>query len=82
MTLRMALTVGEILLLVAVLAYFLRLLTAMLARVGDNLETIAGGVRAVEGHCAGIGAGIDRVNGLLRESVANLEEAAAAAEAL
>lgn len=82
MTLRVVLTVAEILLLVAVLAYFLRLLTQLLSRVGDNLETIAGGVRAVESHCTVIGPGVQQVNGLLRESAANLEQAATAAESI
>ncbi len=80
MTLRVALSVAEILVLVLVLAYFLRRLTQLLTHVGDNLETIAGGVEAVERRCTVIGPGIEKVNGLLRDSVANLEEAAAAAE--
>lgn len=80
MTLRIALTVVEMLLLVVVLAYFLRLLTKLLNGVGDNLERIAGGVQAVEGHCATIAPSVDQLNGLLKESVGNLERAAAAAE--
>ena len=80
MTLRLALSVAEILLLVVVLAYFLRRLTKLLNGVGDNLETIAGGVQAVEGHCAAIGPRVDQLNGLLRESAGNLEQAATAAE--
>jgi uncharacterized protein YoxC len=80
MTLRVALSVGEILVLVVVLAYFLRLLTKMLAHVGENLEEIAGGVRAVESHCAAIGPGVEKVNGLLKDTTVNLQQAAAAAE--
>jgi hypothetical protein len=80
MTLRLALTVAEILLLVVVLAYFLRLLTKLLTGVGDNLQQIAGGVKAVEGHCRAIGPSVERLNGLLGESAGNLEQAAAAAE--
>ncbi len=80
MTLRLALTVAEILLLVVVLAYFLRLLTKLLTGVGDNLEQIAGGVKAVEGHCHEIGPSLERLNGLLKDSAGNLERAAAAAE--
>ena len=80
MTLRVALTVGEILLLVVVLAYFLRLLTKLLTGVGDNLEKIAGGVQAVEGHCTAIGPSVGELNGLLKEAAGNLEQAAMAAE--
>jgi methyl-accepting chemotaxis protein len=80
MTLRVALSVGEILLLVVVLAYFLRLLTKTLTGVGDNLEKIAGGVQAVESHCSVIGPSVDQLNSLLKESAGNLEQAAAAAE--
>jgi hypothetical protein len=65
---------------VLVLAYFLRLLTQLLGRVGDSLEEIAGGVKAVESHCTLVGPGVEQVNGRLREAAANLERAAAAAE--
>ncbi len=80
MTLRVALSVAEILVLVVVLAYFLRRLTQLLSQVGDNLEKIAGGVEAVERRCTIIGPGVEQVNALLRDSVANLQEAATAAE--
>jgi methyl-accepting chemotaxis protein len=80
MTLRLVLTVGEILVLVAVLAYFLLRLTKLLNGVGDNLDKIADGVQAVEGHCREIGPSVDRLNGHLKETAANLERAAAAAE--
>ncbi len=80
MTLRVALSVAEILVVVLVLAYFLRRLTQLLSHVGDNLETIAGGVEAVEQRCSLIGPGVEKVNGLLRASVANLEEAATGVE--
>ncbi|MEW6154384.1 MAG: hypothetical protein AB1673_10415 [Actinomycetota bacterium] len=82
MTLRVVLTVVEIALLVAVLAYFLRRLTAQLRRTGDTLAKIADGVKAIEGHCTIIGPGADALNGLLAESAGNLERAAEAAEAL
>lgn len=80
MTLRVALSVGEILLLVLGLAYFVRLLTKLLTRVGDNLETIAGGVQDVESHCSAIGPRVEQLNGLLKETAGNLQRAATAAE--
>jgi len=82
MTLRVALTVGEILLLVVVLAYFLRMLTKLLAHVGDTLQHIADGVRAIKGHCEIIGPGADQINLVLGEAAANLQQAAVATEAL
>jgi uncharacterized protein YoxC len=79
-TLRVVLSVAEIALLVAVLAYFLLRLTKMLSQTGDTLEKISDGVKAIEGHCAVIGPGATRLNGLLTESAGNLERAAVAAE--
>jgi hypothetical protein len=80
MTLRVVLSVGEIVLVVVVLAYFLRLLTKLLTGVGDKLEKIAGGVQAVESHCTAIGPSIDELNSLLKEAAGNLDRAAGAAE--
>jgi hypothetical protein len=74
-TLRVVLSVAEIALLVAVLAYFLLRLTKMLSQTGDTLEKIS-----IEGNCAVIGPGATRLNGLLTESAGNLERAAVAAE--
>ncbi len=82
MTVQVVLTVGEILLLVLVLAYFLRMLTKLLTHVGDTLQNVADGVRAIEGHCQIIGPGTDGINRVLGEAAANLERAAAATEAL
>lgn len=82
MTLRVALTAGEIVLLVLVLAYFLRILTKLLAHVGDTLQNIADGVRAVRGHCEVIGPGTDEINRVLGEAAANLQQAAVATESL
>lgn len=63
MRLQVVLTVGEILLLVLVLAYFLRMLTKLLTQVGDTLQNVADGVRAIEGHCRIIGPGTTRSTG-------------------
>jgi hypothetical protein len=82
MTLRVVLSVAEIALLVAVLAYFVIRLTTLLAHTGDTLEKIADGVRAIEGHVQIVGPGADQINQLLGESAGNLERAAVAAERL
>ena len=82
MTLRVVLTVVEMALLVAVLAFFLLRLTKQLKHTGDTLEKIADGVIAIEGHCTIIGPGADQLNALLGDSAANLERAAVAAETL
>ena len=82
MTLRVVLTVVEMALLVATLAFFLLRLTKQLKQTGDTLEKIADGVKAIEGHCTIIGPGADQLNALLADSAGNLERAAVAAEAL
>ncbi|MGH9223013.1 MAG: hypothetical protein ACRD2W_04345 [Acidimicrobiales bacterium] len=82
MTLRVILTVVEIALLVATLAFFLLRLTKQLKHTGDTLEKIADGVKAIEGHCTIIGPGATALNGLLADSAGNLERAAVAAETL
>lgn len=82
MTLRIVLTVVEIVLLVAVLAYFLIRLTKMLSHTGDTLEKVADGVKTIEGHCQILGPGSEQINMLLQESAGNLERAATAAEDL
>jgi len=82
MTLRVVLSVAEIVLLVVVLAYFLWRLTRMLAHTGDTMEKIAEGVKAIESHVAVVGPGTATVNALLAESAGNLERAASAAERL
>ena len=82
MTLRVVLSVAEIVLVVAVLAYFLWRLTRMLAHTGDNLEKVSEGVKAIESHVAVLGPGTTNLNALLIESAGNLEQAASAAERL
>lgn len=52
-----ALSVLEIAALVAVLAFFLLVLTKMLRHVASNLHQVAGRVAAIEGHLTIPGAG-------------------------
>jgi hypothetical protein len=50
------LSVLEIAALVAVLAFFLLVLTKLLRHVASNLHQVAGGVAAIEGHLTILGA--------------------------
>jgi hypothetical protein len=81
-TLRIALSVAEILLFVAVLAFFLVRIRTYLGNVVANLEKIADGVGAVHGHCAAVGPGVEQVNALLAEAAGHLERAAEETESL
>ncbi len=82
MTLRIFLTVLEIVLLVGVLATFLNIVAKQLNRISANLARIAWGVRAVEVMCGVIGPAVDRINGNLVDVNNDLTRAAAAAETL
>lgn len=79
MTLRVVLSVAEILLLVLVLAYFLNRLARQLNSISATLGKITFGVRAVETQCGNIGPAADQINANLTETVAYLREAAAGA---
>jgi len=68
--------------IVAVLAYFLRRLDSLLGNIVANLGKIADGVEGVDGHCAGVGPGADRLNELLASAAAHLDTAGREAEAL
>jgi hypothetical protein len=81
-TLRIFLTVLEIVLLVGVLATFLNIVAKQLNRISANLARIAWGVRAVEVMCGVIGPAVDRINGNLVDVNNDLTRAAAAAETL
>jgi hypothetical protein len=50
------LSVLEIVALVAVLAFFLLVLSKLLRRVASNLQQVSGGVAAIEGHLTILGA--------------------------
>jgi hypothetical protein len=60
------LSVVEIVALVAVLAFFLVVLTKMLSRVAGNLHSVANGVQSIEGHLT-ILAAVPMVNKTLDE---------------
>lgn len=82
MTLRIVLTVLEIVTLVAVLAYFLNRIARQLNSISRTLAKIAFGVRAVETQCAVIGPAADQLNANLGQAAAGLEEAVRRAERL
>ena len=60
------LSVVEIVALVAVLAFFLVVLTRMLGKVAGNLHSVANGVQSIEGHLT-ILAAVPMVNKTLDE---------------
>lgn len=61
------LTVIEVVLLVAVLAGYLVVLTRRLDSVASSLAKVAWGVRAVETEVGSIGPSVQRINGVLAE---------------
>jgi hypothetical protein len=65
------LSVLEIVALVAVLAFFLLVLSKLLGRVAGNLHNVASGVQAIEGHLT-ILAAVPMVNRTLDEIVGAL----------
>lgn len=73
----MVLTVIEIVLLVGVLAIFLRLLTNRLSSVALSLSRVAWGVRAVEVEVGSIGPAVAQVNSALADLTNNLLPAVA-----
>ena len=73
-------TVVEIVALVAVLAFFLLVLTKMLKQVAGNLHNVACGVQSIEGHLT-ILAAVPMVNKTLDEIGAALPVVAQAAAA-
>lgn len=82
MTLRIVLTVTEIVLLVLVLAYFLNRVANQLNSISRTLARITFGVRAVETQCLAIGPGARRLNQTLTEVAGGIEQAAVKAERL
>lgn len=82
MTLRVTLTVLEIVGLVLVLAYFLNRVGTQLMSISNTLGKIAFGVRAVETQCGVIGPAADRINRSLEQTAAGLGQAAQTAERL
>lgn len=82
MTLRIFLTVLEIVLFVVVLGYFLNRITRQLVSVNKTLAKITFGVRAVETQCHVIGPATERINSNLASVAAGLEDVAGRAERL
>ncbi len=82
MTLRVFLSVFEIVLLVLVLGLFLNKIAYQLNSISKTLAKITFGVRAVETQCAVIGPAADRINANLSQVAAGLEDAASRAERL
>lgn len=82
MTLRLTLSVVEVLALVLVLAYFLNRIARLLNRISASLAKITFGVRAVETQCAAIGPAADRINANLLEAATGLDAGVGLAERL
>jgi len=74
------LSVVEIVVLVAVLAFFLLVLTKLLGHVAGNLHSVSCGVQAIEGHLT-ILAAVPMVNRTLDEIAGALPIVARAAHA-
>ncbi|MEX2291492.1 MAG: hypothetical protein WD794_14360 [Mycobacteriales bacterium] len=82
MTLLIALSVFEIVLLVAVLAFFVIRITKLLRHISTNLAKITWGVRTLVTQCGAIGPAADQINSNLAATAADLERAAVGAERL
>ncbi len=82
MTLRIFLTVLEIVLVIGTLAFFLNVVARQLNSISATLSKITFGVRAVETQCLVIGPAADRINSNLAAAARGLEEAASRAERL
>lgn len=82
MTLRVFLTVFEIVLFVVVLGYFLNRVAFQLNSICKSLAKVTFGVRAVETQCLVIGPATDRINGNLQAAASGLEDVIGRAERL
>ncbi len=82
MRMQVALTVGDILFLVLILAFFLNWVSKLLNSISATLGKVTFGVRAVETQCAVIGPAVTQVNANLAAAAQNLEAAAMSAERL
>ncbi len=82
MTLRIVLTVLEIVLVIGTLAFFLNVVARQLNSISATLAKITFGVRAVETQCLVIGPAADRINNNLQAIAQGLDQAAARAERL
>lgn len=82
MTLLIALTVAEIVLLVVVLAVYLVLLNRRMQSINSNLARIAFDVRAAEPQTSTIGPSVTELNERLTESAETLHRLADEGESL
>lgn len=82
MTLRIFLSVLEIVLLVVILAFFIVKITRLLRKISTNLAKVTWGVRTLGTQCAVIGPAADEINDNLAAAAADLERAAVMAERL
>ena len=82
MTLRVVLTVFEIVLLIGTLAFFLNVVARQLNSISATLAKITFGVRAVETQCLVIGPAADRINANLAQIASGLDQAASRAGSL
>jgi len=82
MTMEVVLTVGDILFLVLILAFFLNWVSKLLNSISKTLGKVTFGVRAVETQCAVIGPAVTEVNRNLAAAAQNLEQSAVTAERL
>lgn len=82
MTLRIAVTVIEIVLLVAILGWFLARIARLLVAISATAGKIAFGVRAVESQVTVIGPTTERLNATLADVAGRLNQAAEQAERL
>ena len=76
------LTAVEILLVIAVLAFYLWRVATSLRATSANLAKVTFGVRAIETQCASIGPSVVKVNGQLRVIADALDGIATKAEAV
>ena len=81
-TLLIVLSVVEILLVVAVLVYYLVRISRSLQASAGFLGKVTFGVRAIETQCASIGPNVVKVNGQLAVIAAALDGLASQAETL
>jgi hypothetical protein len=82
MTLRIILTVFEVVLLIGTLAFFLNIVARQLNSISATLAKITFGVRAVETQCLVIEPAAERINRNLAAIADGLEQAASRAERL
>ncbi len=81
-TLLITVSVAEIVLVVAALAFYLRRIAESLRATSANLAKVTFGVRAIETQCASIGPSVLKVNGQLRTIAGALDGIATKAEQL